>query len=436
MQLTTRGLLLFLAAAPVLVASAWFAPLLWAAGAFVLLSATLVAVDWYAARTVSLFDVRRQHNSRLSLGADNKIALSVSHRIFRKVAFQIRDEPPWQFETDKLIQSGSVEQGETWHGWYTVRPLRRGDYLFGDLNLRWVGPLGLVIRQGRVPAANSVKVYPDLLGVKRYSLLLRRNQLQEVGLRNARLTGQGTEFERLREYQPDDDYRRINWKATARRRRPITVAYQTERSQNIVAVLDTGRMMQSPVGRIAKLDYAINATLLLAYVATGVGDKVGLLSFAAEVQHFVPPRQGRGQFYRILDQLYAVEPQPVEPDYGRGLGYLARKQRRRALVVLFTDITGGASMDILAQHMRLLARYSLPLVVTISDPDIHAMAQRNPQNSIEMYERVAASHVLQERRIILESLRRQGIETLDAPANQLSPDVVSRYLELKRKGRL
>src|SRR5690606_14870605 len=123
-----------------------------------------------------------------------------------------------------------------------VRPLRRGDYAFGDINLRWPGPMQLVVRQGAIPAAVGVKVYPNLLDVRRYDLMMRQNRLQEIGLRHTRLPGQGTEFERLREYRPDDEYRRIDWKATARRLRPITIEYQIERSQNIVAVLDTGRM--------------------------------------------------------------------------------------------------------------------------------------------------------------------------------------------------
>lgn len=436
MLITVRGLALLLLATPLIIAAAWIPALLWLAAAIILLALILFAIDWYLARPVSFIEVQRRHNNRLSLGAENKVTLTLSTRHTRPLAFTLRDEPPWQFEVSELMLEGRLAPGESWEGSYTVRPLRRGDYRFGAINIRWEGPLGLVLRQGELPAEKDVKVYPDLLGVRRYSLLLQRNQLQEMGLRQSRLVGQGTEFERLREYRPDDDYRRINWKATARRWRPITVAYQTERSQNIMVVLDTGRMMQSPVGRMAKLDYAINATLLLSYVAVGVGDKVGLLTFAQDVQHYVAPRQGRGQFYRILDQLYAVEAQPVEPDYHKGLGYLAHKQRRRALIILFTDITGGYSMELLVQHVRLLARQSLPLVVTIRDPEIHEMARRYPVDTAGMYERVAAGQLLRERLTVLERLRRRGVETLDTPANQLSLDVISRYLDLKRRGRI
>jgi uncharacterized protein (DUF58 family) len=262
-------------------------------------------------------------------------------------------------------------------------------------------------------------------------LLLRQNRLQELGLRHTRMFGEGTEFERLREYLPDDEYRRINWKATARRNRPITVEYQTERSQNIVAVLDTGRMMQSPVAQIAKLDYVVNAVLFLAYVATGKGDKVGLMTFADQVQYFISPKQGRGQFYRMLELLYGLKAAPVEPDYRRALSYLALKQRRRSLVVIFTDLSGGASMDSLVSHVSVLAQRSLPLVVTISDPDVYAAARQQPQDSLAVYQRAMAEQLLDERQITLDQLRRQGVLTLDVPANQLSLAVINRYLELK-----
>jgi uncharacterized protein (DUF58 family) len=260
--------------------------------------------------------------------------------------------------------------------------------------------------------------------------------LQELGLRHTRLPGQGTEFERLREYRPDDEYRHIDWKATARRHRPITVEFQTERSQSIVAVLDTGRMMLSPVNEIAKLDYAVNAVLLLGYVATGMGDKIGMMTFADDVGRFLHPRAGRGQFYRMLERLYAVEAHAVEPDYPRALSYLARQQRKRALIVIFTDLSGGASVRALVEYVSVLAKRSLPLVVTISDPDVHQAATAQATDSQDVYRRAAAMQLLEERQMVLDALERQGVLTLDVPANELSLAVINRYLSLKRRARL
>lgn len=431
MYLTIRGVLLLLLAAPILAAATFAPSLQWVALGYVVLVLLLLALDARLAGPIGRFDVSREHDTKLSLGIDNPVHLTVRHRGRRPLAVWLRDEAPDAFIVDNRIMSSTVAPRESWQSVYHVRPLRRGDYRFGNLNLRWRGPLGFVMRQGQVLAAGPVKVYPNLLDVRRYDLMLRQNRLQEMGLRHTRVFGEGTEFERLREYLPDDEYRRIDWKATARRNRPVTVEYQTERSQNVVAVLDTGRMMQSPVANIAKLDYVVNAVLLLAYVATGKGDKVGLMTFADDIGQFLSPHQGRGQFYRMLEMLYGVEAEPVEPDYRRALAYLALKQRKRSLVVIFTDLSGGLTMQSLVSHVAVLTRRSLPLVVTISDPDVHAAARQRPANSLAAYQRAAAGQLLDERKVALDTLQRQGVHTLDVPANQLSIAVINRYLELK-----
>ena len=428
---TLRGILFLLLAAPLMAFATWLPVFEWLAWGYVLVALLVFGLDWRFSGPVTRFDVRRVHEPRLSLGAENPIRLEVHNRSLRPVQFQLRDEAPEQFQIETRILGGQADPRETWFGQYHVRPLRRGDYYFGDLHLRWRSPLGLLFRQGRVPAAEQVKVFPNLLDVRRYDLLLRRNRLQEMGLRHSRMFGEGTEFERMREYLPDDEFRRINWKASARRHRPVTMEYQTERSQNVIAVIDCGRMMQSPVAEIAKLDYVVNASLFLAYVATGKGDRVGMMTFADSVMHYLSPKQGRGQFYRMLELLYAVEPQPVEPDYGRAMAYLAVKQRRRSLVIIFTDLSSGTSMNALVAQVSLLARSNLTLVVTISDPDVYSAARQKPQTSQDVYERAAAAQLLDERRITLETLQRRGVLTLDVPANQLSIAVINRYLELK-----
>lgn len=434
MHPTFRGILVILIAAPIMALGTWLPGIETVAWGYVLLVLIVYLLDWRAAGSVKKrFDVERHHDQKLSLGADNPIQLVLRNHSRFPAIFRLRDEAPEAFRIENRVLSGTIPGRGEWQGVYHVHPLRRGDYSFGNLTLRWRGPLGLIVRQAKILAGEQVKVYPNLMDVRRYDLLLRRNRLQEMGLRNTRMFGEGTEFERLREYLPDDEFRRINWKATARRGSPVTVEYQTERSQNILAVMDTGRMMQSPVADIAKLDYVVNATLFLSYVATGKGDRLGMMTFADDVKHYLSPRQGRGQFYRMLEVLYAVEAEPVEPNYDKALTYLALKQRRRALIVIFTDLTGGLSLNSLITQVSLLARHSLPLVVTISDPDVFAASHQQPTNSLNVYQRAMATKVLDERQIVLDIMRKRGVMTLDVPANQLSMAVVNRYLELKGK---
>jgi uncharacterized protein (DUF58 family) len=433
MILTRRALLFLLLAALLLVGGVWLSASGLLAGIYLLVCGGLIWLDRRLAGGISRFQIERLCDNRLSLGVENAIRLRVLNLDPRQVKIWVRDEPPEAFRTDttRRILSGQAFSRQPWEETYTVIPLNRGNYRFGDINLRWLGPLGLVIRQGQVKAAAAVKVYPNLLDIRRYDLLLRKERLREMGLRTVRQRGDGTEYDRLREYLPDDDFSHIDWKATARRNRPITIEYSSERSQNIMIVLDSGRMMLSPVGDIAKLDYALNAALLLSYVASGKGDRVGLLGFADDVHTYLTPKPGQGQFYRMLELLYGLQASLVEPNYRQAISYLALKQRKRAMVILFTDISGGPGIDDLVNQTLLLNRTHVVVVVSISDPDVHDAARQIPLNSSDVYQRAASVQLLDERRLTLDLLRRRGVFTLDIPANQLSLAVINQYLQMK-----
>lgn len=438
MQLTRRGLLILLPAVILLaLGSLWrpFAAI--AAGWLVVALATLYA-DWRMSARTADWDLERHHDDRLSLAGWNQVEVTLSgRRNGRPVPVALRDEPPASFGIEgEPVLTGVFRPPDRLLFSYRVRPPRRGDYRFGDLHLRWESPLRLLTRQARFECGTAVKVYPNLSGVHAYDLVVRKNRIWELGLRATRVLGAGNEFERLRDYQPDDEYRRINWKATARRGKPISAEYQTERSQNLVALLDVGRMMRSPVGDIDKLDYAINAVLMLAYVATGKGDRVGLLAFADRPVVWLAPRSGRGQFYRMLEALYAVQAQRVEPDYAAALSYFSVQQQKRSLAVLFTDLTGSVGMDSLVGQVTRIRRTHLPLVVTIADPAVQALAEQRVQDSRSLYERNAAEQALDERALVVERLRSNGVSTLDVPADELSVAVINRYLELKARTQL
>ena len=439
MQLTVRAFRFFLTTAPLL-AMAFYASIFgWLALIWFVCLVALLLADWRLTPNKNAWEVVRSHDNRLSLAAQNPITLRVRLRQGSKpLQVWLRDEPPLSFglaQADRIL-TDQIVPSQVQSFVYFVYPPRRGNYHFGDLHLRWSSVLGFLQRQATFPAAQPVKVYPNLVDVKKYDLLLRKNRLAELGLRNTRVLGSGMEFERLRDYLPDDEYRRINWKATARRGKPISVEYKTERSQNLMALLDIGRMMRSPVGKVAKLDYAINAVLLLAFVAAQKGDKLGLLTFSDTVQTWLAPRGGKGQFHRMLEQLYAVEGQPVEPDYQTAFGYFAVKQSKRSLVLVFTDLTGSISTETLVAQMSRLRAHHLPLLVTIRDPTVQRMAQQPIDNSTALYQRTVAEQLLDQRRLTLEILQQRGVLTLDVAADELSVAVINRYLELKARSML
>lgn len=436
MIFTWRGVLGWMFTAPLLALTGWWGWAWWLLAGWLLVWLMILALDWRAAGSAQRFQIQRNHEAKFSLDAPNAVTLNVLQQTRFSTKIWLRDEPPAQFDCDQLVHTGTISPAQAWQTAYHLTPFQRGNYQFSHVHLRWLSPLGLLIRQAKFALPSEVRVYPNIKAIRQYDLLMRNNRVREMGLRKVRKLGQGNEFERLREYSPDDEYRRIHWKATARRNFPIVAQFQTERSQHILAVVDSGRMMGSPVGKMAKLDYVLNAVLLFSYVAVSKGDRVGLLTFAADVRQYLPPKPGRTQFFHMLESLYALEPRLEEPDYRAALSYLRRKYPRRALVVIFTDLNGGFSMEQLLNDVKLLSRTHLPLVVTISDPDIVAMTEQIPTTQQQVYERAAAERLQSQRAVILQNLQAHGVLTLDVPAHQLSASVINRYLEIKEMGRL
>ncbi len=395
-----------------------------------------ILADWSSSTQPDRLDVTRQHAPRLYLGADNSIELIVENRDRRAVRIRLRDTPPSSFRSSAIFVGGVVDAATTGRFSYVTRPATRGEFGFGDVTLRWRTPLGLLWRQRTFRLAEPVSVYPNLLDVHKYDVLARRGMLLEFGARHARIYGQGTEFESLREYQPDDDYRRINWNATARRHQPISTLHETDRSQRIIVVLDLGRMMQTRIGELSRLDLAVNAALLLAYVALVRGDRVGLLGFADSIQVYLPARRGRGHFYSIVEQLYAIRAQSVESNYAAAFARLRNDLHGRAMVALFTDLSDRETARIVARQLVPLARHHLPLCVTLRDPALDARSRQIPDSNRQVYEKVVASLLVDERLTVLDELRRAGVETVDAAADRLTPATINRYLQIKARARL
>ena len=302
--------------------------------------------------------------------------------------------------------------------------------------VRVEGPLRLGWRQSDVGTTDVLAVDANIAAVRVYEALARRGQLAELGVRTVRLRSEGTEFERIREAVPDDSLRSINWKATARTGRLMASELMPERSQPVVACIDHGRLMGVGAGELTKLDHAINAALLLIHVALRTGDRAGLLAFADGVTVRLRPEAGSQQLRAFLDAVRPLQAAETEADYTGAFADYDRWQKRRSLVVIFTDVLDrDQGTALVAQCMRLRRRH-LPLVVTVRDPALDDIAQQRPGNAEEMYARAVASGLIEDRDGTLRLLRASGIDTLDADARSLSPRLVNRYLALKRAARL
>ena len=464
MQLSNRLFLFLLPVAIPIILYNVSPNLLYVGGVYLLLLFIVCAVDYTTNPLFTKIEVRREMNSKFSLGVENRVTLKVMNRSRYPLRFRLKDDFPDAFGFAQPLHDCRVAPSSEHDISYLLTPTRRGLYQFADIHLRCWGILGLIIRQRRVDAETEVKVYPNLQTVKQYELLVKRGMLHQLGLKNSRQFGEGTEMERLREYYPDDDFRRIDWKATARHRKPIVREFETERSQDVVIMLDTGRLMASPIlleaathatagqnltgeseqtslfqntqKAMLKLDYAINTTLMTSYVSTLKGDKVGLIAFADNVHQYLVPKPGKKQFLTMLETIYALQAYPVEPDFETAFKYLATKQRKRAFILLFTDILDKDSAEGIATYVTTLSKHHLVACVTLTDSGIVALAEQRSTNSQKVYQKTIAEKLLAEKQATLEILRRQGIITIDVPAHQLTMAVVNKYLELKAKSKI
>lgn len=389
------------------------------------------------------FTLQRQHNGQMTLSQPSPVTVLLENQTRQAVDVEVWDAVPLWLTPLHVRRSPhwmvTLKPDGRADFPYQVRPIRRGDHTFGNLTLRWTSVWGLFMRQATYPAPTQVKVYPNLLQIRQYEQLARHGRQIQIGLRQSQQFGSGSEFEQLRDYVPDDDYRRISWKATARHGKPITVDFSPERSQNIVLLVDVGRRMGTrPLGiaRTTRLDLVINAVLMFSYVALKRGDRVGMLTFAGQIHRYIPPRSGASQLTFLIEGLYNVEPQADDPDYGRAFHYLQTQRQRRSLIVLLTDPTRQEAVELLAPQLGAFYPHHLPLCITLSDPNVLAAAQRSPYSMDAIQERALAEQILDERLMWRSLLERRGVMTMDIPAYHLTAGLLNKYLELKGQTRL
>ncbi len=441
MIFTRRFFILFaLGALPLVIA--WRLPgIRWGLIAYDLLLLLVAYIDYRRSEDVSQMEVVRHMPRRFMIGEENEVGITINHRLPRRFTLAIKDEypPGLELRGERLLIAAPKRVGiadcQVTVG-YKLYAASRGDYEFGDIVLRWLSSWGLVIKQARVKAAESVKVYPNINEARRHELSAQRNRQLLLGLKKTRIRGQGREFESLRDYVRGDEIRHISWTATARRGHLITKQYQTERNQSIVVMIDAGRLMTSRIEHLSKLDHAINAALAIGYVATRGGDNIGLLVFNRQVATYLPPQRGHAQLAAMTEALYNVKAQMIEPSYARAFQYLSQNCKRRSLVVILTDLVDrDASAELLAYTATLLPRH-LPLIVTIGDKDLRALVAQEPREIADVYRQSVAEELLQQREEALARITELGGLALDVPAGQLSIQLVNKYLEVKERGLL
>ena len=404
------------------------ADLVWIALFFVDAGA-LRRTDWKALR------VRRDAAPAFSAGRALPVVLRWENDGAQPVSLRVREDGPpiiaIQGPTERhltLPANGAVREE------LEVRPLRRGKAVGGRLHVRLMGPRGLAWRQGIIDVPWAITVYPNLIGASLRALPTQAQRRREAGQRSVRRIGEGRIFESLREWVPGDDTRTIDWKATARRGKPMSRQFEDERRQQVMIVIDAGRLLTAEVDGTARLESTAEAALHLAYSAAAHDDNVGLMAFADEVQLYVPPARGRRALRAVLDGLASVEGRLVEPNYPAAFAYLAARNRKRALTVLFTDVIDRSASEALLAHAASLRPRHLPLVVTLRNPELERAAVQRPEISSAAFERAAAEELLLEREEALADMRARGVLVVDVPPAGAARAVVEQYVLLKRRG--
>jgi len=430
-----RLILLVAAAAPMFLAGAIAEPFLAIGVLYLAALAAYALLDAALLPRRQQIGVEREFPERLSLAAPTEVAWRVTSHLLRPARVELAERLPLHLEADPPACACAL--GSHGEARLTARLTgsRRGKYVLPGPDVRVLPAGGLWYRQFRLDLPGEVHVFPNLVSLKRYELLVRRGQLQE-GIARLRQVGRGTDFESLRSYTTDDEMGRIDWKATARQGRLIVRNYQPEREQNVLVAIDAGRATAGEFGGLSRLDTFVNAALMLAYVVLRQGDWFSLVTFSDHIHSYLPPLRHVRNIHRVAKALYAVQPHLAESDYGQACRFLSLKSRKRSLVCLMTDVIDRDASDVIIAYMARFARYHLPLAVVLADPDLHRLARQPLAETDDVFAKAVGIDVLNARDEALTAMRHYGVLVLEADPHALTPQLIGRYLTIKRTRRL
>lgn len=372
----------------------------------------------------------------ITQGVTATVRLWVRNRTSQRLRCEVRDGTPPVFLSPEEPIPVFLKGKSDLNVEYSIRSYERGEFFFSPISYRVTGPLGLVQLQEQISSPVSICVFPDVSTAGARDLALSLGSPYLVGRRPLPAGGEGREFESLRDYRRDDDFRYIDWKASAKKGRLISRQYQTERDQRLLIMIDLGRLMSPRIGEYRKLDYAINAAVRLAQIALFKGDLVGLLLFSDEIALHIPPRKGNAQFSAMVQALVAAQPRRTESNYRLVFNYAARRNSRRTLMVCFTDLLDMEISKELVEGMTPLLPRHLPMTVTVSDSDLLKVLHTIPEEGMDVYRHVAAQEVWNDYQRTIRSLQSRGVLTVNVPAGDLTLATLNRYLEIKQTARL
>lgn len=380
-------------------------------------------------------EIERHYPERLSNGDENELSIHLLSYYPQAVRVKVLEEFPIQLQIRHLDFKVSLLPRERKALDFQVRPVQRGIYAFNRCHAL-VTKLGLVSRKFTLAEPLSIACYPSFIQLRKYQLLATTDRLMELGIKRIRKIGASTEFDHIREYVRGDDYRHLNWRATAKHKKLLVNQYQEEKSQPIYALIDTGRVMRMPFEGLTLLDYAINSALVLANAAILKQDRAGMLCFSKAVDNYVAAEKRNNQMQRITDVLYKVQTDFQESEFGQLYSYCNKHINKRSLLLLYTNFE---TLDALARQMpylRMLAKSHVLVVVVFKNTELMAMAKQASAKVIDVYNQIIAEKFVYEKHLIVQELQRQGIQTIYTAPENLTIQAINKYLEIKARGLL
>ena len=407
--------------------------------ALLVVNAIVIVIGVVDSRTAPAPDslgVERIFPDVVPLGREAEVAWRVTNPTASPLRVAIADELAPSLRARASSIAVTIPPNASTTATTSIRPSRRGRFALDTIAVRVTGRSGLGARQRRIHAPATLRVYPSFASRDEAELRINRARILEVGLRSAQGRGGGTDFDSLRDYGPDDEFRRIDWAATARAGKAIVRTYRAERNQSLLLLLDTGRVMAGRIADVPRLEHAMDAVMMLTTVATRLGDRAGLVAFDAEVHAVLAPSHSRGQVGRVTESMYELEPRLVESDYTLAFTTALSRFRRRAMLVVLTDLAEQTIQETLLPALPLVVRDHIVVVASVQDPDVASWSRAMPADAESAYRRAAAIATLEERRRVAMQLRGLGVTVVDAPPGKLATELADAYLRVKATGRL
>ncbi len=384
----------------------------------------------------SRLDAERILPKKLSNSDLNPILIKfVSHYPFT-TGISILDELPAQFQKRDFEHRTSVLKGEQQLFEYKVRPVDRGEYVFGNLNLYASSPLRIVKRRYVFQNHQMVPVYPSIIQMQQYDFLAINNRLSNIGLKKIRRIGHTQEFEQIKEYVPGDDIRTLNWKATAKQHQLMVNQYQDEKSQPVYSIIDTGRVMKMPFNGLKLLDYAINSALAFSNVALKRHDKTGLIAFSKQIETYLPAVQKPTYLNNILENLYHIDTEFTDSDFGMLYGHVKRKVTQRSLLLLYTNFEHISALKRQLPYLLALAKNHVLVVIFFENSELEKLIATDAENLQAIYHKTLAEKFSLDKKLMQKELQRYGIQTILTKPEELTINTINKYLEIKAKGLL